>query len=291
MTTAQVLPRSIASLFIQANLPGVSPYCAGAHVWGDVLRRFRSERPSLTVDLPGCGTGRRIGDTLTMTDLAAAVIDHLDEQSLGRVHLVTHDLAGLVGLLLAIDQPERVASLTIVSSAWAAPSGDGVDNLTLLHPPEPRWSSDSQRWAFERLSYSPLAIGNTLVAAALQTSAGAAHQSALRWARSGGARKFLASVAEAKARFYQCARGAGLSVPIQVIATTDDALVSADHLLALFNIARAGQARSHFHIMNRCGSLPFRDDPETFFRLVTSFQDGLEQETTGRKHDGDDRQR
>lgn len=172
MTTAQVLPRSIASLFIQANLPGVSPYCAGAHVWGDVLRRFRSERPSLTVDLPGCGTGRRIGDTLTMTDLAAAVIDHLDEQSLGSVHLVTHDLAGLVGLLLAIDQPERVASLTIVSSAWAAPSGDGVDNLTLLHPPEPRWSSDSQRWAFERLSYSPLAIGNTLVAAALQTSAG-----------------------------------------------------------------------------------------------------------------------
>lgn len=279
--TAQLSNASIPLVFLQTNLPGITPYCGGAHVWGDVLSQFSAERPVHTVDLPGCANGPLIDGALTIPHMRDSVISQLAALQLDKAHVIAHDMAGVVALVLAMDHPERLASITIAASEWAAPTGDRIENFTLRYPPEPLWSKRSQRWAYEHLSYSHLAITPSLVERSEQAAQGPAHQSAVRWAQAGGLPVLMESIHAAKSDFYLCARGEGLSVPVQIIIGKNDKLASVEHTLYLFDIIREKQPRTTLHIMNQCGNFPFLDDPATFYRLVSAFHDGLESELRG----------
>lgn len=70
------------------------------------------------------GTGRSpatLKAGYTIADMSADVIEIMDASDTQRCHLVGHALGGLVGLQLALDAPERVASLVLVN-AWSAPN-------------------------------------------------------------------------------------------------------------------------------------------------------------------------
>lgn len=54
-------------------------------------------------------------------DMAADVLEVLDQTSTPRCHLVGHALGGLVGLQLALDHPERLSSLSVVNG-WSRPN-------------------------------------------------------------------------------------------------------------------------------------------------------------------------
>ncbi|MBL0422953.1 alpha/beta hydrolase [Ramlibacter sp. AW1] len=265
-------------LFLQSGVPGVTPYAGGPHLWGRALDLLRGRR-ALTLDLPGCGAADAGEQVPTVEAMAAHVVDAIGRQQLGRVHLVGHDVGALVALVVAMDHPQLLASVGLVASWWAAPSGDGVENFTLRHPPQPLWSAASQRWALERLSYSHLQVDDELVAQCERAAQQPAHRSAIAaMAGDGYARQFAGSATRAKFRFFQLARGEGLQVPVQVIAGMQDPLVGTAHMLSLFRIAGDKQPLAQFHIVNRAGSFPFREQPEEFMRVVQAFVDGLETE-------------
>jgi pyruvate dehydrogenase E2 component (dihydrolipoamide acetyltransferase) len=74
------------------------------------------------LDLPGHGTSAKdVGDG-TLGVLADAVTGVLDALGAGRAHLVGHSMGGAVGLAVAVRDPGRIASLTLI-----APSGFGAD--------------------------------------------------------------------------------------------------------------------------------------------------------------------
>lgn len=71
------------------------------------------------------GTGRSPADLpagYSISDMADDVLEVMDASGTARCHLVGHALGGLVGLQLALDAPERIASLTLIN-AWAEPNG------------------------------------------------------------------------------------------------------------------------------------------------------------------------
>ena len=85
------------------------------------------------LDLPGHGdspAGAADGSPLA---LARLVTGTLTGQGLGRVHLVGHSQGGGLALLIAAQQPERVASLTLIAPAGL---GLGVDRAFLAAYPE-----------------------------------------------------------------------------------------------------------------------------------------------------------
>ena len=55
---------------------------------------------------------------------AAALIDSLD---LGRAHLVGMSMGGALAQLVALDHPDRVSSLTLISTSPATPGSDDLD--------------------------------------------------------------------------------------------------------------------------------------------------------------------
>ncbi|HEY0200521.1 MAG TPA: pyrimidine utilization protein D [Burkholderiaceae bacterium] len=70
------------------------------------------------------GTGRSPGllpAPYSIAHMAQDVVEILDATHTKRCHLVGHALGGLVGLQLALDTPERVASLVLVN-AWSRPN-------------------------------------------------------------------------------------------------------------------------------------------------------------------------
>jgi aminoacrylate hydrolase len=71
------------------------------------------------------GTGRSPGtlpdDGYAISDMARDVIEILDATHTAQCHFVGHALGGLVGLRLALDAPDCVASLVLVN-AWSKPN-------------------------------------------------------------------------------------------------------------------------------------------------------------------------
>lgn len=85
--------------------------------WLFNLDAIAEAAPVIALDLPGHGesTPKLPGTSLaSLAGFVAALLDRLD---VGRVHVVGHSMGGAIGAQLALDHPQRVASLTLVCSA------------------------------------------------------------------------------------------------------------------------------------------------------------------------------
>ncbi|MBI0539197.1 alpha/beta hydrolase [Roseomonas sp. KE2513] len=265
-----------AVVLLHGGTPGLVPYAGGSHLWGALPETLARTRRVIAIDAAGSG-GTPAGDgPLTVEVMARHAAAAVAAVADGPVHLVGHDLGGLVGALVALDQPGLLASLAIVASAAAAPSGDGVDNLTFLGAPEPASTRQAQFWAFDRMSYAHHHIDSTLLDGSVAAAESEAHRAVLRrMANPAAAAALTGSVLRAKFGLFRAAREAAFPVPTQIIAAAEDPLVSRDHMLWLFRIIAQHQSATQFHLINRSGSFPFREQPEAFLHVLTAFQDGL----------------
>lgn len=79
------------------------------------------QAPVIALDLPGHGQSDPRLPGTSLADLAGFVAGFLDAIGVPRVHAVGHSMGGAIAARLALDQPARVASLTLVNSAGLGP--------------------------------------------------------------------------------------------------------------------------------------------------------------------------
>jgi pimeloyl-ACP methyl ester carboxylesterase len=87
--------------------------------------------------------------------------------------------------------------------------------------------------------------------------------------------EFVPSLMKAKSRFYEVCRTDGIKVPCQVIWGSHDPLTTFDQGLWLFRGLAQKQRASQFHVINRAGALPFREEPAAFQQVLNAFADGI----------------
>ena len=234
-------------IFLHGGVPGVTPYCSGSHIWGRSLALFD-------------------GEVVALQFKSNEFEKQLEEIPKGKkAHLVGHDLGGLIALTVALRHPERVSAVTAVSSVAAAPGGDGLENLTHAYPPQPWWSRASQEWALAQVSCSRHHIDDRLLDACV---AAAKTQPQAN-------EKFNADVTQAKSKLFEACRGEGIRVPVQVIWGSHDPLGSIDLGLWLFRLVAQRQQATQFHVIQRTGALPFREEPRAFHQIVAAFHEGI----------------
>jgi 2-hydroxy-6-oxonona-2,4-dienedioate hydrolase len=267
------------AVFVHGGLPGVTPYCSGAHIWGEALLPFLDRRQVVALDMPGSGGTSFGNQPFSVEMLARHVVETMSALGTGPADLVVHDVGGIVGLWLALDAPERLRTLSIVASLVAAPQGDGLDSILLTAPPAPLWGRESQAWALERLSYSHLHLRPDLIGACVRAGEGEAHAQAAA-AEESSRKTFAASVGKAKYRLWETVRGDGISVPTQLVWGSHDPTVSREAGYVLFTAIARKQPATQFHILNRAGNFPFREQPEAFHHVIASFQEGVHQEAS-----------
>jgi pimeloyl-ACP methyl ester carboxylesterase len=270
-------PGAATTLFLHGGIPGVTPYCGGAHIWGDCLTAFAQERNVIAPDLPGSG-GTVQNFPLSMDSLGAHVIDLLSALSLGAVDVVGHDLGGLVGVWMALSHPSRVCSLSIVASPMCPPTADGLDSILLASPPQPLWSRASQAWTLERLSYVHTHIDAFLLDRCVAASLGEAHRQAAEYMTSHYADTFAPSMSRVRYRLWDACRNDGLQVPTQIVWASHDPATSREHAMVLFDAIAGRQKASQMHVINRSGSFPFREQEAAFHHIVAAFQEGVLEE-------------
>jgi pimeloyl-ACP methyl ester carboxylesterase len=97
-------------VFVHGN-PG------GAVDWTRLMRALGADVRSAAPDMPGfAGADRPRELPYTVDGYAAHLGGLIDALGLARVHLVAHDFGGIWSLRWAADQPERVASVTLLDT-------------------------------------------------------------------------------------------------------------------------------------------------------------------------------
>ena len=266
-----------ATVFVHGGLPGITPYCSGAYVWGGVLQRFMTDRQVIALDLPGNGGTAMTPEPLSVDVIGRFILAALDTLGIDACDLVVHDTSGIAGLWLALEAPKRLRSLSIVASQIATPQGDSLDNLLLLSPPAPLWGRDSQMWAFDRLSYSHLHLDPALVKACDAAAAGEPHRQAVAAAET-TSKAFAKSVGVTKYRLWETVRGEGIRVPVQFVWGSHDPAAPREGGYVMFTAVARKQTACQFHMLNRAGSFPFREQPLAFHHVVSAFHAGIAQE-------------
>jgi pimeloyl-ACP methyl ester carboxylesterase len=102
--------------------------------------------------------GRPLPLAYTLSDMADDAVGVLDALDIDRAHIVGGSLGGVIAQVLAANHPDRVLSLTLISTTTGNPDlawGPAVQALT-LPVPEAREARIAQHMALERMLIGPL---------------------------------------------------------------------------------------------------------------------------------------
>ena len=89
---------------------------SSSSVWKPIVKQIEHDRQCFLFDFPGHGaTPFNEWDPLTPEDMAAIIINGIDNLGIDKFHLVGHSLGGWVGLEIASAYPDRVLSFTAIS--------------------------------------------------------------------------------------------------------------------------------------------------------------------------------
>ncbi|MFZ5555965.1 MAG: 3-oxoadipate enol-lactonase [Pseudomonadota bacterium] len=92
-------------------------------MWEPQAAYLKDRYDVLRVDTRGHGLSDAPGGPYTLEQLAQDVVAVLDDHGVGRVHFVGLSMGGMIGQLLALAHPDRVASLTLADTTSRFPAG------------------------------------------------------------------------------------------------------------------------------------------------------------------------
>lgn len=90
--------------------------------WREIQPALAEHRLTIAYDLPAHGGSLNYPDAGSAKTAALAVLDDFKARGIDRVHLVGHSMGGAVACLVALFDPKRVATITLL-----APGGFGPD--------------------------------------------------------------------------------------------------------------------------------------------------------------------
>ena len=95
-------------------------------IWRDVATPLAAEARVLAYDLPGHGQSLECEGMGGAKLAARAILADLASRQLGKVHLVGHSMGGAIATLMALADPGRVASLTLLAPGGCGPEINAI---------------------------------------------------------------------------------------------------------------------------------------------------------------------
>ena len=234
----------------------VHGFGADLNTWMFTQPALAAGRHTIALDLPGHGGSAKdvgAGDAESLTN---AVNGALGALGIERVHLVGHSMGGAIAALVALREPERVVSLTLIASA-----GLGREvNVSFI---DGFVRASRRRDTAEVLGLlvdDPALVSRSMV------------EDVLRYKRLDGVTAALTKIAEAwfaggRQSLDFTDRIAALTMPVQLVWGRNDRIIPAAHAEAL-------AARLPVHILDASGHLPHMEKAGEVNRLIGQFIGG-----------------
>jgi pimeloyl-ACP methyl ester carboxylesterase len=263
-----------AVIFLHTGRPGRPPFAGSSALFSTMLAAVDLPGYRLIApDLPGAGG----------TDLLSAFDLHVDgvtqfiaelihrEGGITEVHVVAQGAACLPALSMArttvADLPVR--SLTLIGANTAAPTGDSVQNVSLLHPPVPAWGPRFHRWAVRRLAYAPESAPAWLVEELTRNAAASPHSAAVEVVADPLVESslFADDLAHQDLFFAYC-RDVGFDTPISLVAGGADPTMPLPRLALLAQVLSESGVHLDVSIINQAAHFVQFDRPFPLARLI-----------------------
>ena len=223
--------------------------------------------------------------------------EFIQTMKLGPVHLVGHSSGGALVFYLALDHPEIVKTLVVVSHGpEMPPAGEGPTRLDVMQEKcAPQTTYEGRQCRLLALAHTAATFDKEFV----EADAWMADQPKSREARA----KYAARAAgqrggqsdEYRKKMWDRARNEGvLRMPILIYAGRQDVLSwDADEPIAMmrgelgfFDIVGARNSRVWLTIINEAGHFPYREHPEQFNAALTHFIDFWGRQPTASEESG-----
>jgi pyruvate dehydrogenase E2 component (dihydrolipoamide acetyltransferase) len=229
------------------------------HGFGGDLQNWQFNQPDLAadrvvyaLDLPGHGGSSKTLPGTDVAGLAAAVRGALAALGVERFHVAGHSLGGAVGLQLALDEPKRVASVTLVCSAGLGSeiNSDYIEGFIRAD------KRKDMKATVETLFADTSFVSRDMV------------DDLLKYKRLDGVLPALRAIADAvfaggKQAAVLTGRLAGLDVPVQAIWGESDRIIPVMHANALPEARR--------HVLAGAGHMVHIEKPAEVNRLIGEF--------------------
>ena len=158
-----------ALIFVHGGGPGST----GLNTFSRNIAAFADRRRTIAIDLPGYGQSGKLKISEPLWGYYAKVLaGFIDALELGKAHLAGNSMGGAASLKTALDFPEKVDRLVLMSPAcgyspFQTPPTDGVRSMvTFYMPPGP--SLDRLRHFLNYLVYDPKSVPDEILSERLQ---------------------------------------------------------------------------------------------------------------------------
>jgi pyruvate dehydrogenase E2 component (dihydrolipoamide acetyltransferase) len=256
-----VMPRELAAAGLRLRYlalgEGDSVPVLLLHGFGADLNTWMFTQPALAegrqviaLDLPGHGGSTKQVDRADGESLAAIVDRALNALGIERVHLVGHSMGGGIAISFALWQPERLATLTLISSASLGPEINAAFIDGFVRAARRREAIE----ALNLLVHDPALVSHTMI------------EDVLRYKRLDGVPEALAAFAEewfpaGRQRVALSDAVTTLKLPVQIIWGREDRIIPVAHAEAL-------ASRLPVHILEQTGHLPQMEKAGEINRLI-----------------------
>lgn len=93
---------------------GITTY---SFVWKEMIPRLSGEYETYALDLLGCGeSSKPEGEDYSIAAQAKIVLRFMDTLGIDRAHVAGHDIGGGIAQIMAVGNPERFLSLTLINT-------------------------------------------------------------------------------------------------------------------------------------------------------------------------------
>jgi pyruvate dehydrogenase E2 component (dihydrolipoamide acetyltransferase) len=229
------------------------------HGFGGDLQNWQFNQPDLAIDrvvyaidLPGHGGSSKTISGGDVPALARAVRSGLAALGVERLHVAGHSLGGAIALQLALDEPKRVASVTLICSAGLGPEINAGYIDAFIRADKRK----EMKATVEALFADPAFVSRDMV------------DDLLKYKRLDGVLPALRAIAggvlsDGRQTTILADRLATLEVPVQAIWGEDDAIIPAAHANAVPEARR--------HVLPGAGHMVHIEKPAEVTRLIGEF--------------------
>lgn len=261
-------------VLIHGGQIGSAEACCDASTWDlnfDYLARsFR------VIALDSLGQGYtdnpKADDDYTMGGTVAHTYEFLKAMGLESANVVGHSRGGYVAARLALEHPELVRSCVAINSGTLAP-GPSRTQYMMASAPKPALSRESQRWVFERYSYRKEHITEASLDAAVEIANLPKYREAVNKMENGGLKqsRFMRQLALEKEETLGWLVRGRLKTPTLLVWGYNDPTVELRRGEYLFELVANSTPVAELHVINGAGHFCYREQPETFNRVIASF--------------------
>lgn len=207
-----------------------------------------------------------------------AVVDHairvIEELQLPPVHLVGHSRGGFAAIRIALVRPDLVRSVTIVSSGTLSPR-PSTNEIMLTRVPYPHYSREGARWVYEGYCCLKDRVTDDWIDGVHDILQLPKYRETVKKIAEEGLSStyFMPQLAEMKLETLTWLEHGRLQRPAQIIFAQDDPTVHPEGAFDLFDLIARHQHHVRVHIINKAGHFSYREHPERFNALISTFVD------------------